>query len=170
MQNTYNLYNLEASFKEYLLAGNAQPVSVKNYLSDYRHFFGWLNLYTKSNTPFQQSVSTNFNEFQYISAICKQTILDYKSYLIDNSLPIKTINRRLSTVRKFCSFCISQGWMKENVAKHIPNVTQNNAENYAEQRGKLQLLEEFKNDLKKDFGKTQLINSYLEDVKEFLSI
>jgi len=60
--------------------------------------------------------------------------------------------------------------MKENVAKHIPNVTQNNAENYAEQRGKLQLLEEFKNDLKKDFGKTQLINSYLEDVKEFLSI
>lgn len=42
MTKTYNLYNLEAPFKEYLVAGNQKDVSIKNYLSDFRHFAGWV--------------------------------------------------------------------------------------------------------------------------------
>jgi hypothetical protein len=41
MENRYNFYNLEASFKNFLLAGNKLPVTIKNYLSDLRHFLGW---------------------------------------------------------------------------------------------------------------------------------
>src|SRR3989338_8207272 len=118
MSYTYNLYNLEAPFKEYLLAGNQKPVSVRNYLSDIRHFFGWITLYLKSNnfvagektSPLQKLVTSN-------------SISEYKSYLESNNIPHKTINRRLSTIRKFCSFCISQGWMKENPAKKISNIS-----------------------------------------------
>ncbi len=108
MSNTYNLYNLEAPFKEYLLALNYKSVSIKNYLSDIRHFFGWMTLYSKSK--------------QLISIIDNKSVTEYKSYLSENNIPYKTINRRLSTIRKFCSFCISQGWMKENPAKKVGNI------------------------------------------------
>ncbi|MEK7597785.1 MAG: phage integrase SAM-like domain-containing protein [Patescibacteria group bacterium] len=110
MSETYNLYNLEAPFKEYLIAGNQKAVSIKNYLSDFRHFFGWLISTGEETSPLQGSINI-------------KTVSEYKSYLESNNIPHKTINRRLSTLRKFCSFCISQGWMKENPAKKIGNIS-----------------------------------------------
>ncbi|MFH0979755.1 MAG: site-specific integrase, partial [Candidatus Roizmanbacteria bacterium] len=118
MQKGYNLYNLEPQFKDFLVAGNISPVSLKNYLSDFRHFAGWIELYLRSH-PQKKLTSTNFNKFQLIST---ETISEYRSYLLENNLPRKTINRRLSTIRKFCFFCISQGWLKENPGKKISNI------------------------------------------------
>src|SRR3989339_906542 len=110
MSDTYNLYNLEAPFKQYLTAGNQKAISIKNYLSDFRHFAGWLmSKGGHGGPPLQEPITLN-------------DISEYKSYLESNNIPHKTINRRLSTLRKFCSFCISQGWMKENPAKRISNV------------------------------------------------
>jgi len=179
MSDTYNLYNLEASFKQFLLSGIAQsrtepdstgsgtgtkkqmmPVSIKNYLSDIRHFFGWLILYSKS----KQLISTNFNEFQLISIIDEKSIIEYKSYLSENNIPHKTINRRLSTVRKFCSFCISQGWLKENPAKKVGNV------GGVRVVGGLGLLKEFEEDLLKENLDSKTVTNYLDDVREFLGL
>src|SRR3989338_8943022 len=110
MSETYNLYNLEAPFKQYLTAGNQKPISIKNYLSDFRHFAGWvMSKGGHGGPPLQEPITLN-------------DISEYKSYLELNNIPHKTINRRLSTLRKFCSFCISQGWMKENPAKKISNI------------------------------------------------
>ncbi|PIR58285.1 MAG: hypothetical protein COU70_01725, partial [Parcubacteria group bacterium CG10_big_fil_rev_8_21_14_0_10_35_15] len=132
MVKTYNLYNLEAPFEEYLVAGNQKAVSIKNYLSDIRHFFGWMTSYSKS----KKLILTNFNEFQLISIVNEDFISEYKSYLESNNIPHKTINRRLSTLRKFCSFCISQGWMKENPAKKISNISSLLTTNYPLQPNK----------------------------------
>ena len=41
MDKQYNFYNFEASFKKFLLAENVSPITLKNYLSDLRHFLGW---------------------------------------------------------------------------------------------------------------------------------
>lgn len=156
MDKGYNLYNLEASFKEFLLAGNQKPVSIKNYLSDFRHFAGWMEFYLRSHSQ-KQPVSTNFNQFQLISI---NTVSEYRSYLIANRLPVKTINRRLSTLRKFCSFCISQGWLKENPAKLVSNM------NASESDWK-KFLPVFESDLlKKGFDK-EVVSKHLADVKEF---
>ena len=116
MVHPYNLYNFEAPFKKYLIAGNAKPVSIKNYLSDFRHFAGWI-----TNT--QQNAVDKDEEISSLQELLTAgTIAEYKNYLTANHIPPKTINRRLSTMRKFCSFCITQGWIKENVAKKIGNV------------------------------------------------
>ncbi len=116
MVHPYNLYNFEAPFRNYLFAGNAKPVSIKNYLSDFRHFAGWI-----TNT--QQNVVNKDEEALLLQKLLTaETIAEYKNYLTTNRIPPKTINRRLSTMRKFCSFCITQGWIKENVAKKIGNV------------------------------------------------
>lgn len=115
MAKTYNLYNLEAPFREYLIAGNQKAISIKNYLSDIRHFFGWFILFLKS----KKIIAENDDVTKFINT---EAIQAYKSYLNEEQSPYKTINRRLSTLRKFCSFCISQGWVIENEAKKIHNI------------------------------------------------
>lgn len=197
MPNTYNLYNLEASFKEYLLAGieksqinadsNAdkrgkglQKVSVKNYLSDLRHFLGWLSLYINSHDVRVGSSDPNKKDSDTESLqtfITIQTINDYKSYLFENNIPHKTVNRRLSTIRKFCSFCISQGWMKENTGKRVPNVINVGADFIsARSRGRFtesplqnDILNQFQQHLIKQNLDKPTITSSLNTIRELLN-
>ena len=165
MTNQYNFYNIEASFKQYLLAGN-KKVTVKNYLSDFRHFLGWFILKNKLNSDLPDITSL----------INIRLINEYKSYLIENKIPVKTINRRLSTIRKFCSFCISQGWMKENPGKQVQNIRQAQDSEFIEgqnQNLKLKtenLLNQFEKDLIKEKTDRSIINSCLNDVQELLQI
>jgi len=181
MSNQYNFYNLEASFKNWLIAeidetqSNAiydknqhettqkklTKISVKNYLSDLRHFFGWLIFYLKSN-----KVGT-IHELPLQRLITIKTISDYKTYLLENKIPLKTINRRLSTIRKFCSFCISQGWIKENPAKKVNNIANNSEMLKQVQHDILNL---FRQDLQKENLDQNTIKSYLETVQEFLAL
>jgi|GEM_PF-1129143 len=119
MDQPYNLYNLEAPFRQFLVAENNSSVTVKNYLSDFKHFAGWYSSVGARSSRPQSNTGGNTPPLQ----ITVENVADYKKYLVDNNFPLKTINRRLSTIRKFCSFCISQGWMKENPAKKIGNIS-----------------------------------------------
>ncbi len=169
MDQRYNFYNFEASFKEYLLAGNIQPISIKNYLSDFRHFAGWLTLVIASDSEAisNRIVSSPSAPRDDITPfITSNRITEYKSYLLENKIPHKTINRRLSTVRKFCSFCISQGWMKENPGRQIQNAgvktPSPNDEN--------QILTQFEQSLIKENLNQSIIKSFLDDIREFLAV
>ena len=168
MQKRYNFDNLEASFKVFLTAGNKNKVTIKNYLSDIRHFLGWLTLYFRAKSLSKEQLSTNNNEsFIWLSLINKQTIFDYRSYMKENRLPDKSINRRLSTVRKFCSFCISQGWLKENPAKQIENVGLMERPKILTQKD---VLLQFEQSLLDENLDNQTIKNYLSTAQELLSI
>lgn len=169
MYNQYNFYNLKASFQKYLLAGN-KKVTVKNYLSDFRHFLGWLIL--KFNVQ-NQNLKPEENLSDFFNLINSDLINKYKIYLIENKIPLKTVNRRLSTLRKFCSFCITQGWMKENPGKQVQNLKLNPSLRGQNQNSTLktrELLNQFEKDLIKEKNNQSTINSYLNDVQEFLSV
>jgi site-specific recombinase XerD len=144
MDQLYNLYNLEASFRKFLIAENNSAVTVNNYLSDYRHFCGW----------HQSEIQPRLFNASLIQA--------YVSYLQESNIPIKTVNRRLSTLRKFGSFCISQGWMKENPAKHISNMAVNSPKSTVRD----ETLKEFENFLSDNDNKQSIIS----DIAEFLNI
>ncbi len=166
MDNEYNFYNLEAPFKLFLNSGNKRisPISINNYLSDLRHFFGWIVLTIKNrNAPIQ----FESDDYQQILSqfLTEEIVRSYSDYLRANNIPIRTINRRLSTLRKFCSFCISQGWIKINPAKIINNVTDRK-----EKPNKSDALSDFSNYLKKTEQDQNVIRSLLEDVKEFFVI
>lgn len=152
MDNRYNFYNFEASFKQFLVAGNFRPVTIKNYLSDLRHFFGWLILKLKVTKP-NLDLSLN-DKVEVLNEINPQLIAEYKTYLTSNNLPIRTIKRRLSTLRTFFTFCVNQNWLESNPAKN----TQKN------------LFELFKNVLEKEKLNQKIVKSCLDDVQEFLSI
>ena len=131
MQEGYNLYNLEPQFKSFLTAGNVSQITLKNYLSDFRHFAGWLEHYVGTDVVSSTARNPDFSVAEFTSSkverllrndMTSEVVFKYRSYLVVNNLPHKTINRRLSALRKFCSFCISQGWMTENPAKKISNI------------------------------------------------
>ena len=122
----YNLDNFEASFREFLQNEHVSFPTLKNYLSDLRHFMGWFTFYLHSKHD-DNLKSENTELSSLAEMIDFEAVSSYKVYLESNALPPKTINRRLSTLRKFCSFCISQNWMKENVAKKVANVGVNSS-------------------------------------------
>jgi len=127
MYKPYNLNFFEANFREFLIIEKVAPVTLKNYLSDLRHFLGWLPIYWKTNND-SVTLKQVYTEkipnqvWDVIRSVQHDTIKNYCSYLSQNQTPIKTINRRLSTLRRFFSFCISQGWTTQNPAKHIANI------------------------------------------------
>jgi len=171
MNNQYNLYNLEALFKKYLLAGigfrkKLSHVTIKNYLSDLRHFLGWLTFYLKTHSEKTKAITKKFEVD--LATITPDIIQGYKSYLLQNNVPIKTANRRLSTLRKFCSFCINQGWMKENPAKKILN--QKISSTLQKSDKDKQTLNKFSRDLYNSGFSKATIKNYLLDVQEFLNV
>jgi len=166
MEIRYNLYNLEASFKNYLFAGNKSSVTVKNYLSDLRHFLGWLIFKLKAQNP---NVKTEESVINFIQFISSSLITEYHDYLVENRIPEKTIKRRLSTLRKFCSYCINQGWMKENLAKQVKS-SKLKVQSYNSKLKAEDLLSQFEKDLIKEKIDQPIITSYLNDVQEFLNL
>ena len=166
--NQYNLYNLEASFKKFLISGNKNLslVSLKNYLSDLRHFFAWFFFTLKSD-------SKNIDNLEIPNIITnflnKLLIARYKTYLVENNVPVKSANRRLSTIRKLCKFFLSQGWIKENPSKEISNISltyEKQPSKYYVHKISLKLIfDEYKKALQGHKNK----NIQIEDVNDFFS-
>src|SRR3990167_9079430 len=99
----YNESNSSLNFRSFLLTGNNLSKStMKNYLSDARHFLGWLGL-NKSN----------INLKERLVGLEKNSLNDYFLYLRKQNVPINTINRRLSALRKFFSYLLTCGWRQD---------------------------------------------------------
>jgi site-specific recombinase XerD len=161
MDQWYNFYNFEALFKQYLLAENNSPITIKNYLSDLRHFLGWviLKLLREASSQSAEKVEKITSE-EFIALIDAPLIEEYKQYLITNNIPQKTINRRLSTLRKFFTFCILQGWQKDNPAKKVNNLI----------ASKNELLSDFQQYLMQKRGlSTSEIKNINDDINGFLN-
>ncbi|MDH7475901.1 MAG: phage integrase SAM-like domain-containing protein [Microgenomates group bacterium] len=168
MVNLYNLYNFEALFREYLFAEKYSPVSIKNYLSDLRHFLGWFfsifypTIDSKKGSIMPQNFSISF----FFERLTAETITNYRNYLIYNKIPTKTINRRLSTLRKFCLFSFKQGWLKENLTKKIKNISNFN---FSGNKKLSEILSQYQTYLFNQKIEEERIVGCLNDIKEFLN-
>lgn len=111
----YNLSNLEPKFKNFLLAENISSVTLRNYLSDFRHFVGWFI----SNDKYNDEIGLDGN----IATLTSELIESYRNGHVKSNLPIKTINRRLSTLRKFFLFCQKEFLILDNPAKKVSNIS-----------------------------------------------
>jgi site-specific recombinase XerD len=94
----YNLSNIEAQFKNYLIAENISAVSIRNYLSDLRFFLGWA---THTRGSIQEIILSDL--------VSSNSLNQFRDEMLSSRFPIKTINRRLSTIRKLCSYLRSEG-------------------------------------------------------------
>lgn len=115
--NGYNAYNsyilrLQELFKSYLLSCGKTYITVKNYLSDIRHFLGW----------FYSQDGNNSDPETLFKKITKQTLLRYRLYLTEANIPATTTNRRLTTLRIFFHTLHKKGELKEDLSLGISNV------------------------------------------------
>lgn len=108
--NTSNVSNLLSIYRTYLNAENKNGATIRNYISDINHFWGHSMLHS-SNSPTVELAFTT-------AAIEK-----YKKDLCNEQIPLSTINRRLSSLRNFCAFCVAQHWLPQNPMNDVLNVS-----------------------------------------------
>lgn len=114
MSNRYNFFYFEATFKKYLHAGNAGVATVKNYLSDLHFFFTWMQ---NNKEMVDLDLSDAPNIFTHA------LVREYHEFLIASKTPSSTYERRLSSLRQFFAFCITQAWLKSNPAHEFDRYT-----------------------------------------------
>lgn len=149
--------NLPKTFALYLKTQGVSKTTIKNYQSDLRHFLAWMELSLRTrNLPIFQ------DEASLIGRYLNQKLVDeYKNYLTAN-LPTSTTNRRLSSLRLFCKFCLSQSWILQNPLKEISNARPVKKD-HEEAVGR------FKSLLEKEKCSTNTIKNYLADIRAFLN-
>ena len=183
----YNQYNPEASnysstfenlikvFKSFLDSEKISKGSVRSYTSDVRHFLGWMVFFLEANhilhtpDPLSQLADTSRPHFPLLLKHINQKVLNaYKDYLLSNNTPLKTINRRFSSLRRFGQFCKSQNWFPStplgmNPFDTLKNISQNQP--FPEDKHHLS---EYRNELWKKGASKLTIKNYLADIKQFL--
>ncbi|MFZ2206161.1 MAG: site-specific integrase [Microgenomates group bacterium] len=114
MAQRYNFFYFEATFKKYLVAGNAGASTIKNYLSDLHFFFAWL----KNDRGIDELEPSDMpNVFSHA------TMRAYHLALLDANTAPATYDRRLSSLRHFFSFCVDQAWLNSNPAHEFDEYT-----------------------------------------------
>ena len=97
---------LLAQFEEHLVLTQLAPSTVVNYVADLRAFVRWG----------RNRVDPDFS----LVTLTPDTIRAYRSHLLkEKQCAIATINRRLQTLRKFCSFGVRAGLMSSNPAEGV---------------------------------------------------
>ena len=88
-----------AGFEEALAADGKAPKTVESYTGDIRAFLEWLE--SKGNI-----FTGNLKRFH---------ITSYRSYLVQNSYEINTINKKLNSLQSFNQFLMDRGYLTEQV-------------------------------------------------------
>ncbi len=154
------MYKLINQFKIYLVTQNIQSTSIKNYIVDLKNFLEWFILHLKTN-------QIKFDEQSPLS-ICALVSGDkiklYRSFLEVNNTAVKTINRRLSTLRRLGSFIFLQGWQHTNPARDIDNSGTKQPPS-----ADITMLAHYKNDLLIEGMSKATVKNYLADIRQFLN-
>ncbi len=137
-------------------------VSIKNYKSDIGHFLAWATLKLKSFGSYVENVS------EMVPFINKKLFNEYKDYMVENGIKVKTANRRLSTLRNFSNFLFSKNLIDADFMDGIQNIGIGNP-------GKVQkisqdIVDSFRESLlKNQKASPNTVKNYASDVRSFLA-
>ncbi len=173
---TYNQYNFEASssfnistsldeilqsFKLFLSSQKISKGSIRSYLSDVRYFLNWLSSFLNKNLV-SPAMDHSSNRTIALLKLVNQKLLEaFRDQELASSTPVKTLNRRFSSLRKFGSFLISQGYSNDFDTLRTISVEQSFPESTHH-------LEEFKAYLWQNNASKLTIKNYLNDTKQFI--
>jgi len=108
---------IQNKFLQYLISRNVSALTLKNYRSDLSHFSSWIINKIKA-------IGSSCEDLQEaLPFITKATASEYKDYLVKASVPAKTINRRLSTLRTLSRFFLEEDLLGFDFTSGIENIT-----------------------------------------------
>ena len=103
------------NFKNYLYVYNSSPLTIKNYIMDVRQFLNWLLQVSGVEQAWE------IKEKNIFAKISSEVIEEYKARLIHEvGLSPISINRKLSSLRRYLSFAEQEGLLKKHTA--IPTI------------------------------------------------
>ena len=153
------LDSIKKSFANYLSSLGISPKSHKNYRSDLNHFGEWVILKIRSFGSYPETLS------DAIPFLSTKLVTEYKSFLSENKTPVKTINRRLSTLRHLARFLQSEELIDNNFMDGVENVNLTGSRFVSFQP----LIGDYKAFLEAKKASKSTIKNYTSDVRQFLS-
>lgn len=149
------------NFLNNLLIDGKSKVSIKNYKSDIAHFLAWAILKLKSFGALVENIA------EVVPFIDQHFFNEYKKYMVENNVKIKTTNRRLSSLRSFSRYLSNehitdQDFMSgiQNVGIGIPSKLQEKSHD---------IIESFRESLEKDKkASPNTVKNYISDVRGYL--
>jgi site-specific recombinase XerC len=106
------------TFYTYLTSLGLSSKSLKNYKSDINNFSRWLIFKIRSLGSSVESFS------EVVPFLRPETANEYKAYMSKNNVPVKTVNRRLSTLRHLSRFLVSSEIINFDFMKGEGNIAQ----------------------------------------------
>jgi site-specific recombinase XerD len=151
--------SVKTQFLKHLELLGLSSKSLKNYRSDLTHFLGWLILKLRSTGSYIESLT------EAIPFLSLDLATKYKIYMADNSIPVKTINRRLSTLRHLSRFLAETRVLDTNFMDGILNVNLNSNK----KPDVNPIIGDFRQYLENEKVSANTIKNYLSDIKHFVS-
>ncbi len=151
--------SVKNQFLKYLDLCGLSLMSLKNYRSDLNHFLGWLILRVRSTGAYIESLTES------IPFLSPDQASAYRKYMSDNSFPVKTINRRLSTLRHLSKFLVDSQILDSNFMMGIANINLNSKK----KPDVNPILGDFRSYLESEKVSPNTIKNYLSDIKHFVS-
>lgn len=150
---------ITSGFIDYLTFGGLSKNSIRFYKSDLSHFTAWVISKVKGLGVIAENLQ------EAVPFLEPSLAFDYKKSLSENNAAVKTINRRLSTLRKFSQFLFESKAISVDFAKEVENI-QRQIKNSNSQ---FKLAENFEEYLRKEKASKNTVKSYVADVRHFLA-
>lgn len=149
---------LKKDFSVYLDSLGLSPKSHKNYRSDLNHFSTWVILKVRAFGSYIDTLS------EAVPFLSEELASEYRNFMVENKISLKTINRRLSTLRHLARHLVLSGLISRNFTEGVENVSENRKRPTSSP-----FLEKFKLHLEAEKVSKNTIKNYVSDVKQFLA-
>lgn len=153
------LDSTKINFFEYLTNLGLSSKSHKNYRSDLGHFSGWLIFKIRSFGSYIESLT------EALPFLSKDIANEYRSYMIANKIPAKTINRRLSTLRHLSRFLVKTDAVSLDFMNGIGNLALHQKRTVSVNP----IIEEYQGYLEANKISKNTIKNYTSDVRQFFA-
>lgn len=147
------------SFFEHLTKGGISSNTLKSYKSDLSHFSGWMMFKVRTWGIFAETV------IEIIPFINNKLAQEYRHFLVQNQVPFKTINRRLSTLRHLAQFLLLSQIVNFDFMNGISNISTVTNDSTSIHP----LLAEFEKKLEAEKVSKNTVKNYVSDIRHFIN-
>ncbi|MBR9978777.1 MAG: tyrosine-type recombinase/integrase [Bacteroidetes bacterium] len=103
------LTELRQSFEEHLLRQEKHQNTIRSYANDLRQFQQWC-------------VST-FGEDSTVTSLTRSDVQDYRTFLLTRNASPASVNRKITTLRRFFDYCSGIGAVEKNPATDVSGMS-----------------------------------------------
>jgi site-specific recombinase XerD len=153
------LDKVRTDFLVHLTSLGLSGKSHKNYKSDLNHFSAWVILKIRAYGSLAESLT------DAVPFLGSNLAGEYKNYLTKNLTPVRTVNRRLSTLRHLSRYLVLSRIIDSDFMDKIANVSDGKV---GKPKTHHAVVNEFRTYLEEEKVSPNTLKNYLSDIRQFL--